>query len=225
MILDPNLRTPYSQAWNVGVQHDFGHGITLEVNYVGSGTHRLSRSVDGNPPQPALVAAAHADGSLPTTVSGGTLRIAPLVGLPQVTANTAFIEPIEIKSIGNATYNGLQTTFHKRFGQGLDVQVAYTWSHAIDDANDPLVAPGGDRNIARDSFNLRLDRGSSDFDLRHRAIINFLYELPFGVGHQYLNHGVGRTGPRGLGDWRLINAAKRASLRHLQLKGFRFTPG
>ena len=200
VILDPNLRTPYSQAWNVGVQHDFGHGITLEVNYVGSGTHRLSRSVDGNPPQPALVAAAQADGSLPTTVSGGTLRIAPLVGLPQVTANTAFIEPIEIKSIGNATYNGLQTTFHKRFGQGLDVQVAYTWSHAIDDANDPLVAPGGDRNIARNSFNLHEDRGSSDFDLRHRAIINFLYEVPFGVGHQYFNHGVGA---RVLGGWEI----------------------
>ena len=55
--------------------------------------------------------------------------------------NTAFVEPIEIESVGNGTYNGLQSVFRKRMGHGLDLQVAYTWSHAIDDAADPLVAP------------------------------------------------------------------------------------
>ncbi len=49
-ILDKNLKTPYTQSWNVGIQHDLGHSMTLEVNYVGSGSHRLFRSVDGNPP-------------------------------------------------------------------------------------------------------------------------------------------------------------------------------
>ena len=174
-LLNPNLKTPYTQAWNVGIQRELGHGMTIEVNYVGSGSHRLIRSVDGNPPQPALVAAAQANGTLPRTVSGGTLRIAPLVGLPQVTGNTAFEEPIVIESVGNATYNGLQSVFHKRFSHGLDFQAAYTWSHAIDDAADPLVAPGGNRNIARNSFNLHEERGTSDYDLRHRLIINYVY--------------------------------------------------
>jgi len=189
-ILSPNLKTPYTQAWNVGIQRELGNGMTIEVNYVGSGSHRLLRSVDGNPPQAALVAAAQANGTLPRTVSGGTLRIAPFVGLPQVTGNTAFEEPILIESVGNATYNGLQTVFHKRFGHGLDFQAAYTWSHAIDDAADPLVAPGGNRNIARNSFNLKEERGSSDYDLRHRLIINYLYEFPFGAGHRYFKEGV-----------------------------------
>src|ERR1700728_2764023 len=199
-ILDPNLKTPYTQSWNVGVQRDLGHNMTLEVNYVGSSSHRLIRSVDGNPPIPALVAAAQANGSLPTDVSGGSLRILPLLGLPQVTGNTAFDEPIEIKSIGYATYNGLQNMFHKRFSNGIDFQASYTWSHAIDDSNDPLEAPGGDRNIARDSFELHLDRGSSDYDLRHRAIINAVYELPFGPGHAHLNHGFA---VRALGGWEI----------------------
>jgi hypothetical protein len=189
-LLYPNLKTPYTQAWNVGIQRELGHGMTLEVNYVGSGSHRLIRSVDANPPQPALVAAAHGNGTLPPTVSGGTLRIAPFVGLPQVTGNTAFEEPILIESVGNATYNGLQTVFHQRFRHGLDFQAAYTWSHAIDDAADPLVAPGGNRNIARNSFNLREERGSSDYDLRHRLILNYLYELPFGPGKTYLKDGL-----------------------------------
>ena len=148
-LLDPNLKTPYTQAWNAGIQRELGGGMTLEVNYVGSGTHRIFRSVDGNPPIPALVNAAHANGSLKPTISGGTLRIAPLLGLPQVTGNLAFEEPILNQSIGNATYNGFKSVFHKRFSRGVDFQAAYTWSHAVDDSNDPLLAPDGNRNIAR----------------------------------------------------------------------------
>jgi len=199
-LINPNLRTPYTQTWNVGFQREVGNGMTIEVNYVGSSTHRLVRSVDANPPIPALVGAAQANGSLPRTVSGGALRIAPFIGLPQVTGNTAFEEPILLESVGNATYNGLQTGFHKRFGHGIDFQAAYTWSHAIDDAADPLVAPGGNRNIARNSFNLHEERGSSDYDLRHRLIINFVYDFPFGSGHTYFNHGIAA---RVLGGWEL----------------------
>jgi hypothetical protein len=202
--LDKDLKTPYTQSWNFGIQQDLGHSMTLEVNYVGSGSHRLFRSVDGNPPIPALVAAAQADGSLPTTVSGGTLRIAPLLGLPQVTGNLAFEEPIIVKSIGNATYNGLQTTFHKRFSGGIDFQAAYTWSHAIDDAADPLVAPGGNRNIARNSFNLHEERGSSDYDLRHRLVASYVFQLPVGPGHRYLTKGVAS---HVLGGWELAGVS------------------
>jgi hypothetical protein len=199
-VIDPNIKTPYTQSWNVGIQRDLGHGMVFEVNYVGSSSHRLLRDVDGNPPLPSLVAAAQANGTLSPTISGGELRILPLLGLPQVTGNTAFDEPTLIKSIGNATYNGLQMMFHKRFGSGIDFQAAYTWSHAIDDANDPFEAPGGDRVFPRDSLDLQEDRGSSDYDLRHRLIVNWVYEFPFGKGHTHLNHGFAA---QALGGWEL----------------------
>jgi hypothetical protein len=189
-ILDPQLRNPYTQSWNVGIQRQLAGGMSIEVNYVGSGSHRLFRTVDGNPPLPWLVAAAQADGSLSPTISGGSLRILPELGLPQVTGNTAFSEPIITRSIGNSTYNALQTVVNKQFSHGLQFQAAYTWSHAIDDAPDPLAAPGGNRNIARNSFNLQEERGSSDYDLRHRLIVNFVYELPFGHGRAYLTNGL-----------------------------------
>ncbi len=199
-ILDPLLRNPYTQSWNVGIQRQLAGGTSIEVNYVGSGTHHLFRTVDGNPPLPWLVAAAQADGSLSRTISGGSLRILPELGLPQVTGNTAFSEPIVTRSIGNGTYNALQTVFHKQFSRGFQFQAAYTWSHAIDDAADPLVAPGGNRNIARNSFNLKEERGTSDYDLRHRLIVNYVYEFPFGPGRRYLNGGfLGRV----VGGWQL----------------------
>ena len=189
--------------------------MTLEVNYVGSSSHRLLRSVDGNPPIPALVAAAQANGSLDPTISGGILRILPLVGLPQVTGNTVFDEPIEIKSIGNATYNGLQNTFHKRFGNGLDFQASYTWSHAIDDSNDPL-AGAGRRPQHRTRF-FRSAPGSRKLGLRFETsrVVNAVYELPFGTGHALFNHGFAA---RALGGWEiagLSTLSKRPSVRHL----------
>jgi hypothetical protein len=199
-ILDPQLKNPYTQSWNIGVQRQLAAGMSLEANYVGSGSHRLFRTVDGNPPLPWLVAAAQANGSLSRTTSGGSLRILPELGLPQVTGNTAFVEPVVTRSIGNSTYNALQAVFRKRFGRGLQFQGAYTWSHAIDDAADPLVAPGANRNIARNSFNLKEERGTSDYDLRHRLILDFVYELPFGPGRHYLGQGVlGKI----VGGWQL----------------------
>lgn len=205
VLFDPNLRIPYTQSWNVGIQRQLGSGITLEVNYVGSGSHRLIRSVDGNPPQPSLVAAAIANGTLDPTRSGGRLRLGPDIGgLPQVTGNLALSEPILNKSIGNGTYNGLQTVFTKQLSHGIQFQAAYTWSHAIDDAPDPLVATFANRNIARNSFNLHEERGSSDYDLRHRLVTNYVLELPFGPGHAHLNSGVaGRI----VGGWELAGVS------------------
>ena len=86
--------------------------------------------------------------------------------------------------LATAPTTRLQTVFHKQFSHGIQFQAAYTWSHAIDDAADPLVAPGGNRNIARNSFNLQEERGTSDYDLRHRLIVNYVYEFPFGPGHR-----------------------------------------
>ncbi|MGB9432704.1 MAG: hypothetical protein WBQ89_10720, partial [Candidatus Acidiferrum sp.] len=54
-LIDPSLKTPYSQNWNLGVQHAITPTLSVEVNYVGvKGTH-LFRAVDGDPPQPNLV--------------------------------------------------------------------------------------------------------------------------------------------------------------------------
>ena len=196
-LLDPNLKTPYTQTWNVGVQRQIGSETTVEINYVGSSSHRLFRSVDGNPPQPALVDALIADGVPPADLQGGALRYDTF---GTTVNNTALVEPVLIKSIGNATYNGLQMIVTKRLRHGLQLQAAYTWSHAIDDAQDPLVATAENRNIARDSFDLHEDRGSSDFDLRHRLVLNYLYELPFGAGRAFLTSGIAA---HIFGNWQL----------------------
>jgi len=199
ILFDKNFRTPATQSWNFGVQREFLANTTIEVNYVGSHSTHLFREVDGNPPQPDLVAQLVAFCSVPNAFgcTSRTLQFTTLWfgadffgNIPfNAVNNNAFFQAFLQKSIANAHYHGLQMKVSQRMWHGLQIGGAYTFSHAIDDASDPLTPAAGNRGFPRNSFNLRAERGNSDFDVRHRGVINYLYELPFGIGKSHLNHG------------------------------------
>ncbi len=46
--IDPNLRTPYVQQWNIGVERELLRNIVLEVRYVGNRGTKLTRAIDIN---------------------------------------------------------------------------------------------------------------------------------------------------------------------------------
>jgi hypothetical protein len=207
-LVDPHLRTPYSQSWSTGIQIEPYPSLLLEANYVGAkGTHLL-RLVDGNPPQPALVAQLEAF-CVPTnpnnqgfnTPTGecdqSTLQFSNLWlgtnngSLPFIAAgNSAFLQAELFKGISNSIYHALQLNITKRFSRAFSLQGAYTYSHAIDDGADPLIPISN--NILfppypRNSFNLRAERGNSEFDVTHRLAVNYSWQLPF--GHKNHSHG------------------------------------
>jgi hypothetical protein len=100
------------------------------------------------------------------------------------------VQPFYQVSVANSVYKSLQTKFTHRFNHGLQAGASYTWSHAIDDGADPLAPAAGNRTFPRNSRNLSQDRGNSDYDVRHVAVINYIWELPFGRGKQFLSNGV-----------------------------------
>jgi len=192
IIFDANFKVPLVQAWNFGVQHEVFRNVTVEINYVGQHATRLFRDVDGNPPQPALVAALLAAGVSAEDASGVCLRLPQPdnCGFPSdAVNNTAFFEPLVQKSIASSIYHGLQAKVTKRFSHGLQIQGAYTWSHAIDNASDPIDPTSGNRGLPRNSFNFGPERGNSDFDVRQRLVINYIYEFPLGRGRGHLSSG------------------------------------
>jgi len=211
VLIDPKLKTPYSQNWNLGIQHAITPTLTLDVNYVGvKGTH-IFRAVDGNPPQPNLVnqllaycTPGNDYGCDTTTLQFGNLWYGggddpTSYPLPfNAVNNTAFLSgggpgAFLYKSIGNSIYHGMQVNLQKQFGHGFQFQAAYTFSHSISDVNDPLVPAGNNGNLPRNSFDLRAERGNSDFDIRHRAVVNFIYQPNIGRGKDHLSNGfVGR---------------------------------
>ena len=200
-LVDSHLRTPYSQSWSTGIQIEPYPSLLLEANYVGNkGTHLL-RLVDGNPPQPALVAQLEAFCVPGNPMNSGfntptgqcdqtTLQFTNLWlganngSLPFAAANnSAFLQADLYKGIANSIYHALELNITKRFSRGFAIQGAYTYSHAIDDGADPLIPINNNILFApfpRSSFNLRAERGNSEFDARHRLVANYSWQLPFG---------------------------------------------
>ena len=167
---------PYSQNWMVGIQRQLRGNVMVEINYVGSKGSRLLRVVDGNPPQPALVAQLEAQG-----VPQADLQFDNLYFLGAAN-NTAFLHTDSFTSVGSSIYNALQMNVTKRVSQGLFLQAAYTWGHAIDNSSDPLVPTAGGETFPRNSFNLAAERGNSDFDVRQHLTLNYTWEIPLGPG-------------------------------------------
>jgi hypothetical protein len=86
----------------------------------------------------------------------------PFVGL-----NT--LELLETQA--NSHYHALQATVRRAFG-GLELNMAYTYSHSIDDSSDRADA------TFVDSYNLNANKASSNFDQRHILNISYVYDLP-----------------------------------------------
>src|SRR5262249_38486556 len=199
ILFDKGYRTPETQSWNAGIQREWLANTTIEVDYVGSHSTHLFREVDGNPPQPDLVAQlvafctpGNAFGCSASTLQGSTLWFGgtDFGNIPfNAVNNNAFFQAFLQKSIANASYNGLQVKVSQKMWHGLQLGGSYTFAHAMDDASDPLTPAAGNRGFPRNSFNLKAERGNSDFDVRHRGVINYLYELPFGNGKTRLSQG------------------------------------
>ncbi|MBO0862866.1 MAG: TonB-dependent receptor, partial [Chloracidobacterium sp.] len=147
----------YVQSYNLNIQREIGEGLTASVGYFGSkGTHlQITRNINQILP----------DGTRPFAAVSAGSAILP---------NTLLANITQRESGGNSSYNALWVTANKRFAQGLQFNTSYTFSKSID--FNSLTNQG---ITVQNSYNLLGDRGLSDFDARHRFVINLLYELPF----------------------------------------------
>jgi hypothetical protein len=100
-------------------------------------------------------------------------------------------EALILQSRGSSIYHALQTSLTKRFSQGLQFNMSYTWSKSIDDfSSTPGSTAGGGKpdvpnvgfQVQGDANNLRANRAVSDFDRKHRFSLSAVYDIPTG-GH------------------------------------------
>jgi hypothetical protein len=85
-----------------------------------------------------------------------------------------FAGMIHDKPIGRSTYHGLQIDVNKRFAGSFSYKLGYTWSRSMD-----LGTGQGESYLP---WNTRLDRGRTEFDVRHRLVLSSVADLPFGSG-------------------------------------------
>jgi outer membrane receptor protein involved in Fe transport len=155
--IDPNYKDPYVQSYNFNIQQQVAGDLGLMVGYFGNkGTHlNVNRNID----QPI-------NGVKPYTALSANSPILP--GTP--IGSTIIIQDFG----GNSNYNALWVTANKRFANGLQFQTSYTFSKSID-----YNSRNNQGLSVQDSYNIRGDRGLSDFDARHRGVLSGVYDLPF----------------------------------------------
>jgi len=199
VVFDTHFPNAASNNWNLDIQRQLPGNNVADVAYVGAMGVHVYGERDGNPPNPALVQQLvaycsnpnNASGCNPTEVSGTLLYEGAQAGILPFNAvnNNALVQPDYQIDEYNSIYHGLQAKFTHRMSHGLQFQGAYTWSHALDDASDPLTPAVGAHTFPRNSLDLRQNWGNSDNDTRHVGVLNYVWELPLGQGKGYLNHG------------------------------------
>jgi outer membrane receptor protein involved in Fe transport len=174
--IDENLRTPYSIQWNSSVQRQIGTRMAAEVAYVGSVSHKLDtrNAYNDVPPAPGAIDARRPHQNLITPdVSGlGNLLPAPVVGRT-VLAGTIENQVNRV----SANYHGFHSKLQYKLTNGLSFLTAYTWAKAISDGNS-YRRQGFQGELAQDFLNVS-ERALTGFDVRHRLVVNFLYQIPF----------------------------------------------
>lgn len=155
---DHDYQNSYVQSWNLNVQHELQSNLVLMVGYFGSkGTNlRISRNLN----QPV-------NGVRPFARLSSSSPILPGTPLGNIT---------QVEGTGNSSYNALWSSLNHRFSRGVQFNVSYTWSKSID--YNSLSSPPTLVTV-QNSYDLRNDRGLSDFDARHRLVVTGIYELPF----------------------------------------------
>ncbi len=174
IILPQGVDDPYVYNFYLSIQHEIMPKTVLEVDYVGTAGHKLFRAEDINrAPGALLPAGASFVNNIGETVTGYGHRPNPNYGRLRTWENVV-----------NSNYNSLQTSLKRQLSHGLLLNVNYTYSHSIDDGSTwhsgstTANAAAAGEGFTTDPTNPGLDRGNSIYDIRHRLVINHIYQLP-----------------------------------------------
>ncbi len=174
IVLPTGLRDPYVYNYYMSVQREIMPKTIVQFDYVGTTGHKLFRAEDINRQAGSLLPA----GSTVTDNFGRTLT-----GLGgRLNGNFGKLRTWE--NGVNSNYNSLQASVKHQMSHGLLFNVNYTYSHSIDEgstwhsgattANGAAAGEG----FTTDQTMPVLDRGDSVYDIRHRLVLNYVYQLP-----------------------------------------------
>jgi hypothetical protein len=206
--LDRHLVTPYNQQWHLGVEYQLPANTVLEVSYGGSRGLKLFAFYNGNQavpdsnPSDATAPRRPANNSAP---GAGPCTLAE----PQ-NCNPALDTTIAtLRSNAESNYHSLQVRLEKRYSHGLQYEAAYTWSHALDDASSASLGSVNNGDFQDQRFP-KANYGNADFDVRHRFVFSYVYDLPFGRGRKFAA-GASGIANKILGNWQMTGVFSAAT--------------
>ena len=168
--MDPKMRLPYIMNWAAGLQYEFARNWLVELTYQGSSGVGLLNNWDIN--------------AIPLNISSDR---AELDRIFQQTQNfkpwRQFGSVQHYSNYGHNSYHGFTARVEKRYSSGITLSSFYTFSKALNDADND----GGVGGIT--FYNRRLEKARANYDIPHRFVSVFTYELPLGKGRKFMNGG------------------------------------
>ncbi|MGI8785668.1 MAG: TonB-dependent receptor domain-containing protein [Acidobacteriota bacterium] len=172
--------TSYAQSWNLDLQRQLTPTLVGEVAYAGSRGIHLAFFYNPNEVQPG-------------TGSQASRRL-----LTAALPNASSLNQADPRNM--SVYHSLQAKLSKRFAQGLQFLFSYTYGKTLDFGGS-AASGGGSTGGPQTVTNLRAGRGLAGFDIKHRAVGSYVYELPIGPGKKLANRG-GVAG-KIIGGWQI----------------------
>ncbi len=173
MDMNPDFTSAYVQQWNINVQRELWRKFVVTVAYLGNkGTHlHVSEQIN-----PGIYIPGQS-----TTGNIDSRRI-----------YQGFQTIESIQSTAYSSYNSLQVNWNRRFEHGFTLLGSYVFSRAIDlESNDGNSGLGSQ---SMDPFNWDLDKGLASFNVQHRFVTSFIWNLPVFRGAKGIERAI-------LGGW------------------------
>jgi hypothetical protein len=180
-----DFRPPQMAQWSFSIDRQLSNDTGLRLSYIGNKSYHMPWAPDLNQMLPS------------------TTFFSQRSNLERPFPNWGLIFSRDAGA--NSNYNAVQAEVNRRFRQGLSFTGAWTTAKALGDTAGPAPASfagetGGGR--VTNSYNRRGDRGDLYAIRRHRALLNLVYELPFGKGRSFMNNANAFTNAV-LGGWQI----------------------
>jgi hypothetical protein len=198
---------PRIQEWTANLQQTIGKNWLLQLSYIGNHGSRLINpdmvNINQVNPKYLSLGAVLSDpvGSAPANAAGIKAPYAGFTGsvaqalrpYPQYLTLTS-----TAAKAGASIYNGLEFVAQKRFSGGFTFGGSYVYSKSLGDSGGAYG--GTSTDTLEDAYNPQPGWSLLPIDVTHQVILHYIYQLPFGRGQHWLNHG-GWTNAA-LGGWR-----------------------
>jgi hypothetical protein len=176
--LDPHFKSSYIEQFNLTVEREVA-GFVGTLSYVGElGRRNAYYLSDYN-------TVGLANLSKVFVATGDTTTNSPAVNsnynsLRRFASTTPNVTNIPLyRSNGSSSYHAMQAVLKRRYSNGLDLQVAYTFARLLDNAESISNNGGNGFGSSAELINT-IDYGNGNLDVRHRVTATFNYALPFG---------------------------------------------
>jgi hypothetical protein len=179
--VQPDLKTPTVESWSLKLEQQLSANTSVGVSYIGSHGYHELLSADANLPSPTICPASPCPAGYP----GGAYYYPAGAAL----ANKAVWNTTHWLSQGISSYHGLEVDVNRRFAHGLQFRGVYTFSKSLDDGDNMNTSVATNSPaFVENPLQPKADYGRASFDVRHAAVIQATYDLPFGAKDAAQSH-------------------------------------